>query len=374
MKNKKIKIAVVVAIVILGIIAFRIYANMAENERRAKRAFQGAKVAVETSVVKKQSIIPTLLFSANLEPVWSADLSPKLDSRLDKLNVDEGDYVRSGQVLAQMDVLELSAQAYQLEGVLYEARSDSENARVDLERNEKLYEQNAISKRDLDNARSKNDMSRGRFASAQGALNVLREKLDAATIRAPKEGVVTRRYLHAGNYVKSGTPIVSIADTTILVAKADVSEGQIGNVYMDAEADVSVTAYPDQEFRGSVSRMSPMANLPARTFKTEITISNLDGKLKAGMFATVAIKGKVRENVVVIPQTAIVMREDQKTVYIVNSDSVVQQVLLETGAVEDGNIEVIKGLSEGDIIVIGGQNKLRQGTAVTPSHISEAGK
>lgn len=373
-KNKKIKIAVLVAVTILCIVAFRIYANMVANEERAKRVFQGAQIAVETAVVKRQDIVPTLLFSANLDPIWSADISPKIDSRLDVLNVDEGDYVKAGDVIAQMDVLELAAQAYQFEGALYEARSDSENARIDLERNERLYTQNAISKRDLDNARSKNDMARGRLVSAQGALNVLREKLDASTIRAPKTGVVTKRYLHAGYYVKSGSPIVSIADTTTLLAKADISEGQIGNIYMDAQADVTVEAYPGQSFKGAVSRISPMADLPARTFKTEITIPNTDGQLRAGMFATVAIRGKVRNNAIVIPQTAIVMREDQKTVYIVNSENVVQQVLLETGAVEEGNIEIIKGLSEGDVIVTGGQNKLRQGAKILPSQTSEAGK
>jgi RND family efflux transporter MFP subunit len=116
-----------------------------------------------------------------------------------------------------------------------------------------------------------------------------------------------------------------------------------------------------------------MAAQPARTFKTEISIPNESGELKAGMFARVAIRGKLKKDVVAIPQSAIVMREDQQTVYVVNSENVVQQVLLETGTVENGFIEVLKGLSGGERIVAGGQNKLRQGVKVAPEPADGAG-
>jgi RND family efflux transporter MFP subunit len=363
-KNKRKLMAAAAGALILAIIAFRIYANMAANRERAARVFQGAATPVEVAQVKRQDITPTLVFSASLEPVWSADLSPKLDSRLDQLFVDEGDVVKAGQLVAQMDVLELSAQAFQLEGLLYEALSEQSDAAIEYERNQKLYEQNAISKRELDNSRFRRDMTMGRHAAAQGALKVLRERIDAAAIRPPRDGVVTRRYIYAGYYVKSGSPIVSVADTATLLAQADISEGRIADVYMDAQVEVGVAAYNDRTFNGRVSRISPMAAQPARTFKTELSIPNAAGELKAGMFARVSIKGKLKKDAVVIPQSAIVMREDQQTVYIVNDEEVVQQILLETGAVENGVVEVLKGLSGGERIVTGGQNKLRQGSRI----------
>lgn len=371
--NRKVKIAIVVSIAIFCVIAFRIYLNMVVNKERAQRVFQGTTVSVDTEKVERKSIVPTLVFSANLDPVWAAEISPKVDSRLDKLLVDEGDKVKEGQILAQMDVLELAAHVYQLEGLLYEALAESNDAAVEYERNDKLYAQNAISKKELDNSRYRKEMTNGRYTAAKGALNVLRERLDAATIRAPRDGVITRRYIHAGYYVKSGSPIISMADTTTLLAKADISEGQITSVFLGAPAEITVSAYEGKVFSGTVTRISPMAELPARTFKTEITIPNETNELRAGMFSTVYIKGKKRENVIVIPQTAIVMREDQKTVYVVNSDNIIQQMLLETGAIENDMVEVVKGLSEGDIIVTSGQNKLRQGVKITAPK-DEAGK
>ena len=372
--NRKVKIAIVVSLAILGIIAFRIYLNMAANQERAIRVFQGSQVSVDTEKVDRKSIIPTLTFSANLDPVWSADISPKIDSRLDKLFVDEGDVVKKGQILAQMDVLELSAQIYQLEGLLYEAMAESNDAAVDYERNQKLYAQDAISKKDLDNSRYRREMTQGRHTAAQGGLKALKERLDAATIRAPRDGIITRRHVYAGYYVKSGSPIISMADTGTLLAKADISEGQITSIAMGAEAEIAVSAYKDKMFSGNVTRISPLADLPARTFKTEISVPNSMNELRAGMFATLHIKGTIRDNVIVIPQTAIVMREDQKTVYIVNNENVVQQVLLVTGAIENDMVEIISGLSEGDIIVTSGQNKLRQGVKISDSAKDGAGK
>ncbi len=364
LKNKKVTIGIAVCLAILAVVAFRIYSNMALNRERAARVFQGTTASVDTAIVKRQDIVPTLKFSANLEPVWSADISPKIDSRLDKLYVNEGDYVTAGQILAEMDKVELGAQVFQAEGLIYEAMADSEDAAREYERNTKLYEQNAISKKEVDNSKSRKDMTAGRYTAAQGALKVLKEKLDGLTIRAPRDGVVTRRYVQAGVFLKSGSPIVSVADTTVLLAKSDISEGQIGNVYMDAPAKITVAAYEGKSFSGQVSRISPLADLPARTFKTEIRVPNPNNQLRAGMYAAVSVSGQTHRSAVVIPQTAVVMREDQKTVYVVNADNVVQQKLLELGAVEEGWVEVLKGLSEGERIVVSGQNKLRQGVKI----------
>jgi RND family efflux transporter MFP subunit len=374
-KNKKARIAVIVCLVILGIIAFRIYVNMQKSRERAARVAQGAGTPVDLAIVARQDITPTLAFSANLEPVWAADISPKADSRLDKLFVDEGDMLKEGDMIAQMDTLELAAQAFQQEGLLYEALSSSNDAEIEYERNEKLFAQNAISKKELDNSRYQRDMAKGRYTAAQGGLRVLNERLDAANIRSPRDGVVTRRYVYAGVYVKSGSPIVSVADTTTLIAHADVSEGQIADVYLGAPVEIKVDAYKNKIFRGQVTRISPMASQPARTFRTEVTIPNVNGELRAGMFATVLIRGKAHKDVIVIPQAAVVMREDQQTVYIVNKDNVAQQVLLSIGATDGGMLEILSGLSGGETIVVGGQNKLRQGAKIAmPDELARQAK
>ena len=365
MGNSKVRIAVIVCVVILGIIGFRIYTNISENQRTAARASGGGSIQVETMVVSRQDIVPSLAFSANLEPLWLADISPKVSGRLERLYVDEGDVVAEGEILAQMDSAEVASQVHQAEGSLYAARANHENAAIEYERNAKLYEQGAISQRSRDNSRFQRDNTAGSVSSAQGGLNVLYDRLSSTTIRSPRSGVVTRRYLQEGYYVNSGTPIVSVADVSELLAIADVGEGYIAEVYQGANVSVRVTAYGERVFTGKVTRVSPMAQLPARTFKVEITVPNIENQLRAGMFASLSIEGKTRKDALVIPQSALVMREDQKTVYVVDENNVIQQKLLDIGSINDGWVEVLSGLAEGERIVVAGQNRLRQGSRVS---------
>lgn len=371
--NKKVRMAIIVFAVVFGIIGFRIYKNISDNQQKAARVSGAGSIEVETTVVGRQDIIPELVFSANLDPVWSAEISPKFSGRLDRLRVDEGDIVVVGQVLAQMDTAELASQVYQAEGALYSAQANRQDAVADYDRNAKLYEQGAVSKKEYESSRFKQDNATGSYSAAQGGLNVLQERLDSATIRSPRTGVVTRRFLHEGYYVNSGTPIISVADTSELLAVADVGEGHIGAIYLGASADICVAAYGGELFRGKITRISPVAQLPARTFRVEINIPNQDQRLKGGMFATITIHGQVRKSTLVIPQTAIVMREDQKTVYIIDPNNIVQQKLLEVGSINDGMVEVLNGLDEGDRIVISGQNRLRQGSKVTYENNNSSG-
>lgn len=365
LRNKKVQITLICSLVLVFVIVFRIYSNISLNKDRAVRASQTNAVVVETVVVTRKNIIPTMIFSANLDPIWFANISPKIDGRLASLYVDEGDYVKSGQIVAQMDVDELQAQVLQAQGSVHSSGAQKNDAMTQYERNLKLYEQEAISKKELDSSRYQQEITIGNHTSAQGSLDLLNEKLNSATIRVPRDGVVTRRYLYDGYYVKSGEAIISIADTTFLLAVADIGEGLIADVYLGADVEITVVAYRDEVFHGKVNRISPMASLPARTFKVEIKIPNTDNRLKAGMFSTIAIRGQERKDVLVVPQAAIVMREDQRTVYVINEENIVQQKLLEIGAIDGDNIEVLKGLDEGSRIVISGQNKLRQGMKVT---------
>ena len=364
-QNKKVRVGAVILAVILAVIGFRIYTNMMENQKKAARVSGAGSTEVETALVGRKDILPSLTFSANLDPIWSADISPKIGGRLNRLYVDEGDAVSAGQVLAQMDSAEIASAVYQAEGNLYMAQATREDAAADHQRNAKLYEQGALSRREYDNSRFKQESSSGSYSAAQGGLNVLRERLADTTIRSPRAGVVTRRYIHEGNYVNNGVAIISVADTTELLAVADVGEGHIGEIYLGASVDVKVEAYGGEIFKGKITRISPMAQLPARTFKVEISIPNKENRLRAGMFASISIQGQLKKNALVIPQSAIVMREDQKTVYVVDQNNVIQQKLLEIGSVNDGMVEVLSGLSEGDRIVTAGQNRLRQGTKVS---------
>lgn len=367
-KNRKIvSIVALVCILFSSIIAYRIYANLVESKQRAARVSQGRVVAVEVGRAVRKNITPVLTFSGGLEPVWNADISPKMDGRIDRLNVEEGDLVAAGSVLAVFDTNELAASVAQAEGSLYVAQASLEQAELDLKRAAALAAQGAVSSQVLDTARIKRDLAVGQLRSAEGSLAQLTIKLQNATVEAPRNGVVTKKYLQAGFFAKAGAPIVAVADVSSFLAKATVGEAQIAEISAGTPARVIVDALGGKAWEGSVTRLSPAASLPARSFVAEITMPNADGMLKTGMYARVEIAGRMHANALIVPESALVMKEDQKTVYVVGTDNKVQQKVLKLGYVGQGMAEVLDGLTEGETIVTAGQNKIRDGSNIKVS-------
>jgi len=366
--NKKaVSIAVIITILLSGIIVYRIIANIMANQERAGRVSQGRIVTVQAAPVARRDIVPVFTFSANLEPVWQADLAAKIDGRIEALYVNEGDRVTAGMVVARLDTNELTAQVMQAEGNLYAAKASLEEAELDWQRYSALAEHGAVSRQALDTARIKRDLAKGQVQAAQGNLDLLRARLANATVTSPRDGVVINRYLQTGFYVQAGKPIVSVADTTEMLAKATVGEAQLTDIAVGTPVTVKVNALGDRTFNGVITRISPAAAMPARTFTAEVTIPNPSGELKAGMFAKVSVPGQVRKGVLAVPESALVMREDQKTVYVVTADNKVQQRVLEVGYVGDGWAEILGGLSEGEQIIVAGHNKIRDGANVKVS-------
>ncbi|MBP2627097.1 MAG: efflux transporter, family, subunit [Firmicutes bacterium] len=372
-KKKLIFTTGFVVLVLLGIISYRMYANITANKERAAKVSQGRGVAVEIAEVGRRDISPLLTLSANLEPLWNADISAKVDGRIDRLFVDEGDIVSSGMVIGVLDTNELAAQVIQADGTLLSNQASLEQAIADLKRTEALALEGAISMQSLDAARTKRDSAIGQVRSAQGNLSLLQAKLENASIIAPRNGIVLKRYLQAGSYTKAGAQIVSIADVSSLLAKATVAESELREIVVGSQVKIKVNALQDKEFIGNVTRISPTATLPARTFTAEITIPNLDGLLKPGMFGKLIVPGLVHTNALVVPESSLVMRGDQKTVYIVTSENKVQQRMLKLGYVGDGWAEVLEGLQDGERIVVAGQNKLKDGSSINVPGGKEGG-
>ena len=203
-KKKILTVTVLVVVVLSAIIGFRIYSNISANKERAARMAQGKIPNVTTAIVGRQNLQPVLIFSGSLEPVWNADVSAKVDGRLDRVLVEEGDQVAAGTLLAQMDTAELEAQVIQAEGNLLSKKADLEQARLDLQRMESLSEQGAVSVSSLDTARTKRDLAIGQVRSYEGSLALAKAKLDHTQVRSPKDGVITKRFFAVWRLYQTG--------------------------------------------------------------------------------------------------------------------------------------------------------------------------
>lgn len=364
--KKRLAVALTIVLALTGVIGYRIYTNIAGNKARASQMAGMPATAVEVAQVGRRDITPLLVFPASLEPVWSADISPKVDGRINALNVNEGDIVEAGAVIATLDTTELAAQVVQAEGNLMAAKSTLEQAELDYRRYAALADKGAVSAQALDTARTKRDLAAGQVRAAEGNVMLLEEKLNNATVTTPKRGVVTKRLVQAGTFARAGSAIVTMADTTTLLAQATVGESQIADLAVGTTVKIRVDALGGREFTGTITRLSPVAATPARTFAAEITIPNADGVLKAGMFAKASVPAAVHQGVVAVPEKALVLKDDQKTVYVVTSDNKVQQRTLKLGYMGDGWAEVLDGVAAGETIVVAGQNKIKDGILITP--------
>ncbi|MDU2066494.1 MAG: efflux RND transporter periplasmic adaptor subunit, partial [Sporomusaceae bacterium] len=297
----------------------------------------------------------------------------KVDGRILNLYTDEGKAVAAGQVVASLENNEYAAQVSQAQGSVYAVRADLSQARADLARAQTLVAQGAVSQQQYEAAAAKVANLEGQVNANQGNLAYLEARLTNADVVTPHSGIVIKRYLQAGDYAKAGTAVFNVADTTKMLAKAIVGEGQVTQVKLGDTAQVVISSLSDQPFIGTITKISPSAAVPARTFTVEVTLDNSQGTMLSGLTAKVMAAGRERPNALVVPESALVLFEDQRTVFVVDGDRVVQRKL-KLGYVGDGWAEVLSGLNDGDVIVVAGQNTIRDGSSVKVSATREAGQ
>ncbi len=370
LQNRKVKIVLGLLLAVCVIIGYRIYSNIQADRARAAKMSQSRSIAVVTAHPVRRTIVPQLHFSGSLDPEWQAQVAAKVDGRLEKVYVHEGDRVEKGQVLAILEQMDTDANLLSAKGSYLDAQTSLRKAETDLARYEKLYATGAVSQQVVDDYRFARDNAAAKLEAARGSLQGMESKAAGTVVTAPADGIVAKRYYQEGYYAKAGTPLFAIADISMLKTTIHIPEGQITGVKVGNEADIALPAYPGKKLVGKITRIAPVADLPAHTFAAEVSVDNSEGLL-AGVYANVSLIGEPREQVLTIPMHAIVMRDDQQTVFVADAQGVVQRRVLSLGYSDDKVAEVLSGLDEKDTIVVEGHNKLREGSRI---NLEKAGK
>lgn len=370
LQNRKVKIVLGLLLAVCVIIGYRIYSNIQADRARAAKMSQSRSIAVVTAHPVRRTIVPQLHFSGSLDPEWQAQVAAKVDGRLEKVYVHEGDRVEKGQVLAILEQMDTDANLLSAKGSFLDAQTSLRKAETDLARYEKLYATGAVSQQVVDDYRFARDNAAAKLEAARGSLQGMESKAAGTVVTAPADGIVAKRFYQEGYYAKAGTPLFAIADISTLKTTIHIPEGQVTGVKVGNEADIALPAYPGKKLVGKITRIAPVADLPAHTFAAEVSVDNSEGLL-AGVYANVSLIGEPREQVLTIPMHAIVMRDDQQTVFVADAQGVVQRRVLALGYSDDKVAEVLSGLDEKDTIVVEGHNKLREGSRI---NLEKAGK
>lgn len=300
-------------------------------------------VSVEKVFVRE--VPQTATYTSTVQSYVKNNIAPQMAGRITKINVEIGDNVKKGQVLAEMD-----------KSQLLQAQLQLANQEVELQRLKALYDAGGISKSDYDAVEMSYNIAKTQVENL----------VENTILRSPVDGVVTARNYDAGDMFAMSAPIYvveQIKPVKILVA---ISESEYTKVKKGDSVEIVADALPGITFYGKIEKIYPTIDPTTRTFNVEVVVANNYSTLRPGMFARVKIDFGANSNVV-IPDVAVVKQQGsgERFVYVLNADGTVEYRKIVLGRRMGKEYEVLEGLSDGDKIVTGGQIRLKDGVKVT---------
>lgn len=297
-----------------------------------------------------------------------AIVSYAFPARISKIHIRIGDWVKQGQRLVTLQSEEVGS----AKSEFYKAQSDYELAKVNYEREKRLFDRGVGAKKDFISTEAELKVAEANFNAAEKKLHVLgfsEEEVSALseshqinpiiTLFAPITGKIIQNNAILGGMVDQGTEILVIMDPTILCIDADIYEKDIAKIKIGQKVEASVPAYPGETYLGETRYISDVLNEETRTITVRTQVENHNGMLKAGMFADIKIFLNHEAEALVVPAEAILEDKGDKIVFIRQRDGSFRLQVVEIGARENGFIEILGGLSEGDEIVTKGSYQLK---------------
>lgn len=332
-------------------------------------------MAVEMAEVRTGTIGASLTVVGNLIGLQTVDVVPRIGGRLISVNVQLGDAVRRGQLLAKIEDFELVEQVKQAEASLEVARAtirqreaDLKVAELNFERSKNLYGRQLLAKQALDDAESRYfasvaqlDLARAQTQQTSARLEELQITLANTRIVSPVDGFVGRRNADPGAWAAQNAPVVSVVDISRLRLVANVVEKDLRAVTVGDPASVEVDAYPGEVFKGRIARVSPVLDPATRTASMEVEIPNSDNRLKPGMYARVVLSVEERTDAILVPKTAVVDFEGRRGVWTADADNKATFVPVQIGLEDATQVQIVGGVAAGDRVVTVGGASLRAG-------------
>lgn len=347
---------IITAVVILGslgLIAYVLSSNKAKNEEKtAVVAETNATVVVKIDTVKTQPVSLDFIANGNFYPSQELNFSAENSGRVTKVLVDEGTPVRIGQTLAIIKADKINVD-------LQNAEASYQNAAADAQRFESAFKTGGVTKQQLDQAKLA-------LANAKAHLQQAKITLGDASIKSSINGIVNKRFIEPGSVVSPGTQLFELVNVSTLKLKVSVSEDQIAGLKVGSPIKVKASVYPDKEFNGKITFIAPKAD-SSLNFPVEIEIANnAANELKAGMYGTALFSSSSDKTpLMIVPRTAFVGSVSANQVFVMEKDGTAKMKTVTAGRIIGEKVEILNGLSNGDIVITSGQINLTDGAKVT---------
>lgn len=310
-------------------------------------------VPVEVARPYYTNINATYAATATLSSDADAPVVARAGGEVVELLVEEGDIVVAGQVLARLD-----GERLRLE--MLAAKASLEQARKEFKRNVDLHERGLISASTFDGLQYD-------LEALEATYELTRLTYDYSSLRAPIAGVVAARDIKLGQNVAVNDVAFRVTDMSELVAYLQIPQSELPKFAAGHAASIEVASMPGASFPATIARISPTIDIRNGTFRATAIIDNRSGDLAPGMFGRFLIAYDRHDDALVIPAAALIDEDEETSVYVVNDGEVVRRAVT-TGIEADGNIEILSGLAEEDIVVVVGHSGLRDGSKVLASN------
>ena len=299
---------------------------------------------VEVAVVTTREVPQENYYSSTVEAYATNNIAPQTAGRIRKINVEVGDYVYKGQVLAEMD-------RFQLDQSLLQVRNDS----IEYIRLKSLLAQGGVTQSDFDAFELACNVHRTSYANL----------LENTILKSPVTGYVSARNYDVNDMYAMTMPLFTVQQVVPVKLLVGISESEYTKVKKGDQVTLTADALPGRTFSGRIARLYPTIDAATHTFNAEVVVNNSDRALRPGMYARVKVVFGISDSVV-IPDQAVVKQEGtgQKFVYTVSEDKTASLVPVTLGRHVGTEWEIKEGISDGQTVVVKGQSVLKDGSKV----------
>jgi membrane fusion protein (multidrug efflux system) len=357
-RRRIIPVAVGIVILVVGVLISRqlgLYSEGADAQPAAA-AGSGAPggmppMPVDVDTARRRSVTSEVRATGRVESLNAVELKPDEAGRVVELLFREGQQVDSGTALLRIDAALLRAQAER-------ATADRDLARQQLERVRRLRAENAAAPADVERVEAA-------ARAAEAALRVLQLQIERTTVRAPFAGVVGQRFVSVGDYVTTSNRLLSLNTMDPQRAVVEVPERYAGDLHIGQEIAFKVAAHEGRTFHARVEFIDPVVQPESRTIVVKARAPNPGHLLRAGMFIEAQLATATRSGAVVVAEDAVQPLRTANVVWVV-ADGKASRRQVQLGVRSAGTVEVLSGVKAGELVVVGGLERMNEGMPVAP--------
>jgi len=320
-----------------------------KGEKGFRQSNNKKKTNIRLKEIKPETLKIQTTYVGSLLPFQRVLMRSQIDGVIENINFEEGD-----EITKEKRLIDISTKELQLK--LKIAIADSNLAEINIKRDEKLASSNLISSSQLDQTRT-------RAESARLNKELARISLKKSLISSPLDGTVKTRHVKVGEFVRKGDKLVEILDLSRVIVKVNIPELEILEIKIGQKVEIGLYIMEEIIFSGEVKNIGLEADSNNRTFPVEIHVSNSERMLRPGMLARSTFTKSIDDEQIVIPRHTILEKERGRVVYVFDKGKVFQRDI-QVGLSQKDQVQVIKGLKKGELIVVEGHNKLSDGEEV----------